>query len=48
MKISTILDHIDGSSETPEEVALCAVLAADIPDLYLHCFGFRFFDGASV
>lgn len=33
----------NGSSETPEEVGLCSVLLADVPDLYLNsfCFGFR-------
>ena len=33
----------NGSSETPEEVAMCSVMAADIPGLYLNsfCFGFR-------
>lgn len=33
----------NGSSETPEELGLCAVLLEDIPDLYLNsfCFGFR-------
>lgn len=31
------------SSETPEEVGMCAVLLQDIPNLYLNsfCFGFR-------
>ncbi len=40
----------NGSSETPEEVALCAVLAADVSDLYLNsfCFGFRFRAGAEA
>lgn len=40
----------NGSSETPEEVAMCAVLLTDVPDLFLNsfCFGFRFFDGAEV
>lgn len=34
----------NGSSETPEEVALCSVLAEDVPNLFLNsfCFGFRF------
>ncbi len=34
----------NGSSETPEEVALCSILLEDITDLYLNsfCFGFRF------
>lgn len=33
----------NGSSETPEEVGMCAVLKDDIPNLYLNsfCFGFR-------
>jgi type I restriction enzyme, S subunit len=33
----------NGSSETPEEVGMCSVLLADIPNLYLNsfCFGFR-------
>lgn len=40
----------NGSSETPEEVGLCSVLMADIPDLYLNsfCFGFRFKPDAKV
>lgn len=40
----------NGSSETPEEVAMCAVLTADVPDLFLNsfCFGFRFRDGAEA
>lgn len=40
----------NGSSETPEEVAMCAVLLTDVPDLFLNsfCFGFRLFDGAEV
>lgn len=35
----------NGSSETPEEVALCSVIEDEIPDLFLNsfCFGFRFF-----
>lgn len=34
----------NGSSETPEEVAMCALLNADVPNLFLNsfCFGFRF------
>lgn len=34
---------LTSSSETPEEVAMCAVLLIDVPDLYLNsfCFGFR-------
>jgi type I restriction enzyme, S subunit len=37
----------NGSSETPEEVAMCAVLTEDTDDLYLNsfCFGFRFHGG---
>ena len=33
----------NGSSETPEEVALCSLVARDVPNLYLNsfCFGFR-------
>ena len=33
----------NGSSETPEEVALCALVADDVENLYLNsfCFGFR-------
>ena len=40
----------NGSSETPEEVAMCSVILADVPDLYLNsfCFGFRFREGAKV
>jgi len=40
----------NGSSETPEEVAMCAVLTADVQDLFLNsfCFGFRFRDGAEA
>ena len=40
----------NGSSETPEEVAMCAVLLADVPNLFLNsfCFGFRFYDGAEA
>ena len=38
----------NGSSETPEEVAMCAVLLEDVQDVYLNsfCFGFRFRDDA--
>ena len=34
----------NGSSETPEEVAMCAVLLDEVQDVYLNsfCFGFRF------
>ncbi len=33
----------NGSSETPEEVAMCSFMASDVPNLYLNsfCFGFR-------
>jgi type I restriction enzyme S subunit len=38
----------NGSSETPEEVAMCAVMTTHVPNLFLNsfCFGFRFRDGA--
>jgi len=34
----------NGSSETPEEVGMCAVLTQNVQDVYLNsfCFGFRF------
>jgi type I restriction enzyme S subunit len=40
----------NGSSETPEEVAMCAVLLEDVHDVYLNsfCFGFRFCDEAET
>ena len=40
----------NGSSETPEEVAMCAALMEDVPDLFLNsfCFGFRFHMGVDV
>lgn len=40
----------NGSSETPEEVAMCAVLLDEVRDVYLNsfCFGFRFRDGAKA
>lgn len=40
----------NGSSETPEEVALCSALVDDIDNLYLNsfCFGFRFHDYKTV
>jgi len=40
----------NGSSETPEEVGMCAVLMQEVCDVYLNsfCFGFRFCDGAAV
>jgi type I restriction enzyme S subunit len=38
----------NGSSETPEEVGMCAVLLEDVSGVYLNsfCFGFRFYDDA--
>jgi type I restriction enzyme, S subunit len=40
----------NGSSETPEEVAFCAVHLADIPRLFLNsfCFGVRLRRGAPI
>ena len=40
----------NGSSETPEEVALCSVLLDDVHDVYLNsfCFGFRFCQDAEA
>jgi len=40
----------NGSSETPEEVGLCSVLADSVADVYLNsfCFGFRFREGAKA
>ena len=40
----------NGSSETPEEVAMCAVLKSNVPGLFLNsfCFGFRFREGAEA
>ena len=40
----------NGSSETPEEVALCALMTQTVEDLYLNsfCFGFRFKQGAEA
>lgn len=40
----------NGSSETPEEVGMCAVLAQDVPGVFLNsfCFGFRFHDEVSA
>jgi len=40
----------NGSSETPEEVALCSLVSRDVPELYLNsfCFGFRPRDDARV
>lgn len=40
----------NGSSETPEEVALCALMPQAVDDLYLNsfCFGFRLRQGAEA
>lgn len=40
----------NGSSETPEEIALCAVLLEDVENVYLNsfCFGFRLRNAAEV
>jgi type I restriction enzyme, S subunit len=40
----------NGSSETPEEVAMCAVLNVDVHDVFLNsfCFGFRLREGAEA
>jgi type I restriction enzyme S subunit len=40
----------NGSSETPEEVAMCAVLLEDVEEVYLNsfCFGFRFRENAEA
>ena len=40
----------NGSSETPEEVALCSLVARDVPNLYLNsfCFGFRLREDAQT
>jgi len=40
----------NGSSETPEEVGMCAVLHHNIPNLFLNsfCFGFRLHAGAQA
>jgi type I restriction enzyme, S subunit len=40
----------NGSSETPEEVAFCAVHIEDVSDLYLNsfCFGFRLRDHITI
>jgi len=37
----------NGSSETPEEVAMCSVLTEDIHNVFVNsfCFGFRFHEG---
>lgn len=40
----------NGSSETPEELALCACMGENVPGLYLNsfCFGFRICDDVEV
>lgn len=40
----------NGSSETPEEIALCALMTESVEDLYLNsfCFGFRLKKGAEA
>src|SRR6266446_1645245 len=40
----------NGSSETPEEVGMCAVLSQEVQDVFLNsfCFGFRAHDGAAA
>lgn len=40
----------NGSSETPEEVGLCAILQEDVRELFLNsfCFGFRFHDSSQI
>ena len=40
----------NGSSETPEEVAMCALVASDLQTVYLNsfCFGFRFRSTAQI
>jgi type I restriction enzyme S subunit len=40
----------NGSSETPEEVALCALMTQTVENLYLNsfCFGFRFKEGTQT
>ena len=40
----------NGSSETPEEVGMCAVLMEDVQDVFLNsfCFGYRFREDAEV
>jgi type I restriction enzyme, S subunit len=37
---------LNGSSETPEEVAMCSLMAEEVPNLFLNsfCFGFRLRD----
>lgn len=40
----------NGSSETPEEVGMCAVLLAEVKNVFLNsfCFGFRLYHGAKA
>ena len=40
----------NGSSETPQELALCSILTEDVSDLFLNsfCFGFRLFDKSKI
>lgn len=40
----------NGSSETPEEVAMCSLVADEVANLYLNsfCFGFRLFYGVEI
>ena len=40
----------NGSSETPEEVAMCSVLLDEVQNIYLNsfCFGFRFYDNSET
>jgi len=40
----------NGSSETPQEVAFCSLMAQEVPNLFLNsfCFGFRLFDDQQV
>jgi type I restriction enzyme, S subunit len=40
----------NGSSETPDEVGMCAVLAQEVQDVYLNsfCFGFRLRGGGTA
>jgi type I restriction enzyme, S subunit len=40
----------NGSSETPEEVGMCAFLTEDVQNVYLNsfCFGFRLYEGTKA
>jgi type I restriction enzyme, S subunit len=40
----------NGSSETPEEIAMCSILLEEVTDVYLNsfCFGFRFKEGVEA